>query len=100
MDDSSNLLLRLEDVSFIAGGRLIIDRITLDFAEARRTVILGANGAGKSVLLRLCHGLLSPSSGRIEWAHAEKSNEPVRQAMVFQRPVLLRRSALSNIEYA
>src|SRR5262245_63063860 len=97
-DASPSILpLRLEDVSFIAGGRVTIDRISLCLEAGRRTVILGANGAGKRVLLRLCHGLLPPSSGRIEWACAAESATPSRQAMVFQTPVILRRSAIDNI---
>jgi tungstate transport system ATP-binding protein len=63
-------------------------------------VIVGPNGAGKSVLLRLCHGLLQPTSGTIAWNAPEIPGEARRQAMVFQRPVLLRRSALANITYA
>jgi tungstate transport system ATP-binding protein len=94
---SSILPLRLRDVVLIAGGRVIIDRISFDLAPGPRTVILGANGAGKSVLLRLMHGLLAPTSGTISW---QGENPRRRQAMVFQRPVMLRRSALANLEYA
>src|SRR5262245_40249072 len=65
-----------------------------------RTGILGPNGAGKSVLLRLCHGLLVPTSGTIAWNAPEIPGMPRRQAMVFQRPVMLRRSALGNVMYA
>jgi tungstate transport system ATP-binding protein len=65
-----------------------------------RSVILGPNGAGKSVLLRLCHGLLRPTGGSVAWNAAEIPGAPRRQAMVFQRPVLLRRSALGNLIYA
>jgi tungstate transport system ATP-binding protein len=50
--------------------------------------------------MRLCHGLLDASSGRIEWAAPERPGERRRQAMLFQRPVMLRRSALANVEYA
>jgi tungstate transport system ATP-binding protein len=64
-----------------------------------RTIILGPNGAGKSVLLRLCHGLLKPTGGSIRWSSSEHF-APRRQAMVFQRPVMLRRSALGNVTYA
>src|SRR4029079_8033474 len=60
----------------------------------------GAKGAGKSVLIRLCHGLLQPSAGKVAWAADETRGEPRRQAMVFQRPVMLRRSALANVAYA
>jgi tungstate transport system ATP-binding protein len=96
----SLLPLRLEDVCFAAGGRLIIDHVTLEIAAGARTIVLGPNGAGKSVLMRLCHGLLAPTSGRIVWNRAERPGEPRRQAMVFQRQVMLRRSACANITYA
>ncbi len=91
------LPLHLEDVSFNAAGRAIIDRVSLALEAGPSSIILGANGAGKSVLMRLMHGLLVPSAGRIAWAG---SNAARRQAMVFQRPVLLRRSALANVTYA
>lgn len=97
---TSILPLQLHDVSFAAGGHAIVDRISLVLGAGPRTVILGPNGAGKSVLMRLCHGLLAPTSGRIEWASPERPGERRRQAMVFQRPVMLRRSAIANVEYA
>jgi tungstate transport system ATP-binding protein len=97
---SSILPLRLRDVVLIAGGRVIIDRISFDLAPGPRTVILGANGAGKSVLMRLMHGLLRPTSGEIAWSEPDAERLRRRQAMVFQRPVMLRRSALANLEYA
>ena len=92
------LPLVLDSVSFAIGGKTIIDRVSVELAEGPRTVILGANGAGKSVLMRLCHGLLAPTSGSIEWRGG--SNGRRRQAMVFQRPVMLRRSGHANIVYA
>ena len=91
------LPLRLEDLSFVAGGRSIIDRISVEIAAGPSTVILGANGAGKSVLMRLMHGLLSPTIGKVGWSSPSSEHQ---QAMVFQRPVLLRRSALANVIYA
>lgn len=94
------LPLHLEAVVFEAGGRRIIDGVSLTLEAGLRTVIVGPNGAGKSVLLRLCHGLLPPTSGKIAWNAPEISGAPRRQAMVFQRPVLLRRSALGNILHA
>jgi tungstate transport system ATP-binding protein len=95
---SDLLPLVLDKVSFVAGGRSIIDAVTCEIAAGPRTVILGPNGAGKSVLMRLCHGLLAPTSGRILWQRHGR-HRGRGQAMVFQRPVMLRRSALGNIEY-
>jgi tungstate transport system ATP-binding protein len=97
---SALLPLRLENVGFDAGTRRILRGISLALDTGPRTVIVGPNGAGKSVLLRLCHGLLEPNSGRVIWNTPEPPHSPRRQAMVFQRPVLLRRSAVANIAYA
>ena len=94
---SAILPLRLAGVSFAAGGRTIIPPLDLTLEAGASTVILGANGAGKSVLMRLMHGLLAPSTGRVAW-NADGPRR--RQAMVFQRPVMLRRSALANVVYA
>jgi tungstate transport system ATP-binding protein len=93
---SAILPLRLEEVSFAAGGRMIIERATLALEAGPSTIILGANGAGKSVLMRLMHGLLAPTAGRVAWS-GEGARR--RQAMVFQRPVMLRRSAIANVAY-
>lgn len=99
MRNGSLLPLRLAEVTFVAGGRTIIDRISLEIEAGPSTIILGANGAGKSVLMRLMHGLLSPTSGRIQWSASERPGAPRKQAMVFQRPVMLRRSAHANVAY-
>jgi tungstate transport system ATP-binding protein len=87
------LPLRLEAVAF----RDIIQPLSLELEAGPSTIILGANGAGKSVLMRLMHGLLAPTQGRISW---NADTPRPRQAMVFQRPVMLRRSALANVAYA
>ncbi len=91
------LPLVLEDVSFMVSGRTLIDRVSVEIGAGPRTIILGPNGAGKSVLMRLCHGLLRPTSGSILWKGPNAGRQ--RQAMVFQRPVVLRRSTLANVEY-
>lgn len=93
------LPLVLDNVSFAVGGRTVIDRISAVLEAGPRTIILGPNGAGKSVLMRLCHGLLAPTAGAVLWRGASAPGARRRQAMVFQRPVMLRRSALANIVY-
>jgi len=90
------LPLRLKEVSF----RQIIAPLSLEIAAGPSTIILGANGAGKSVLMRLMHGLLAPTSGELSWNGQGAARVRRGQAMVFQRPVMLRRSALANVVYA
>lgn len=94
----SILPLRVEGLGFAVRGEPLLDDVTLTIRPQRRLVILGPNGAGKSLLLRLCHGLLQPSAGRVAWSmprHVDRA-----QAMVFQRPVLLRRSVFGNMTHA
>ena len=96
----SVLPLCLDHLVFAVGPRRIIDGISVSLDAGPRTMILGPNGAGKSVLLRLCHGLLAATAGTVRWNVPEVVGRPRRQAMVFQRPVLLRRSARDNVTYA
>ena len=84
--------LELDRLGLAENGVRIVEDISLKVSR-NRTAILGPNGAGKSTLLRLMHGLLRPGTGRILWPLA------LTQAMVFQRPVMLRTTALANIEY-
>src|SRR6185437_10926378 len=94
------LPLRLEAVGFAARGATLLAGVTLELAAGPRTIVLGPNGAGKSLLLRLCHGLLAPSTGAVRWQSADPGAIRRAQAMVFQRPVMLRRSASANLRYA
>ncbi|MDZ4254525.1 MAG: ATP-binding cassette domain-containing protein [Sulfuritalea sp.] len=84
--------LAVENLGLTEGRTRIIDAVSLSLA-AQRTVVLGPNGAGKSTLLRLIHGLLRPSGGELRWSR------PLSQAMVFQRPIMLRTTALANVVY-
>ena len=62
---------------------------------------MGANGAGKSLYIRLLHGLLTPDSGLVLWKGEPMTHQHRKhQAMVFQRPVLLRRSVAANLRFA
>lgn len=93
------LPLVLDRLTYAIGGQTIIDGITTVIEAGPRTVILGPNGAGKSVLMRLCHGLLRPTAGCVDWQGNRPRQGRRGQAMVFQRPVMLRRSAVDNVAY-
>lgn len=96
------LPLTLNKISYKAKNKWLIKNISYKFEHGPRTIILGPNGAGKSLLLRLCHRIVEPSEGNIHW-HGDNENSKrvyLKQAMVFQRPVMLRRSVKANVEYA
>ena len=99
--DHSILPLQLRSVCYRPGKNALLQEISLTLVPRYRSILLGPNGAGKSLLLRLCHGLIKPSSGEMRWNGLPMdAGIARRQAMVFQRPVLLRRSVRANIEYA
>ena len=81
-----------------AGLTTILDRLTLTLSSGSPTLVIGPNGAGKSTLLRLCMGLAVPTEGRITWG-GRADAKPTRRAFVFQRPVMLRRTAAANVAY-
>jgi tungstate transport system ATP-binding protein len=95
----SDLPIVLEDVSVVAREVIILDRISLMLAAGAPTVLIGPNGAGKTTLLRLAMGLIGATRGRVTWGGRTQAPS-LHRAIVFQRPVMLRRSAMGNIRYA
>ncbi|MFA9461254.1 ATP-binding cassette domain-containing protein [Thiohalorhabdus sp. Cl-TMA] len=97
---STILPLQVRELCFQVGGTLLLDHLNLELRHGPRTLLIGPNGSGKSLTLRLLHGLIRPSSGTIRWDGLPPDRHlRTRQAMVFQRPVLLRRTVRANIDY-
>ena len=96
----SILPLRVDAITYAMGGQPLVNGVSFEIRGGLRTVIMGPNGAGKSLTLRLCHGLLQPTSGSVRWSGPTPGRGRKRHAMVFQRPVMLRRSALANLTHA
>jgi tungstate transport system ATP-binding protein len=95
----ADLPIQLDAVSFSAGGTAILADVTLSIEKGGPAVIVGPNGSGKTTLLKLAMGLITPSGGRVTWAGRSDADFS-RRAFVFQRPVMLRRSAAANVAYA
>ena len=98
MASVTSLPIEARGVTVRLGGHSALQGIDLRLEGDAPVAVLGANGAGKSVLLRTLHGLVAPTDGAVLWSGSHV--RPRDQAMVFQRPVLLRRSTLANVEYA
>jgi len=86
-------LLRLKEADVAIGAAPILHRVCVSVSRGERLALIGGNGSGKTTLLRTLHGLLAPCRGEVHRA-------PVRQAMVFQRPFLLRTSVERNLRLA
>ncbi len=92
--------LSVLNLQIARNGKALLQVPHLSLDGPGPTLILGPNGAGKSLLLRCLHGLIAPDRGRVEQDGAVLGAEhKARQAMVFQQPVLLRRSVAANLDF-
>ncbi|HEX2555858.1 MAG TPA: phosphate ABC transporter ATP-binding protein [Microvirga sp.] len=92
------LPLVLDGLTVRAGGRAVIDGLSLTVASPGITALIGPNGAGKSLTLRLIDGLLRPDSGTVRFG--DRTARQVRRALVFQRPGLVRAGVAQNVALA
>lgn len=96
---ATDLPIVFEDVSFLAREFMVVQHVGHFFGPGSPTVLIGPNGSGKTTLLRLAMGLITPTSGRITWG-GRTDVPPTRRAIMFQRPVMLRRGTAGNVAFA
>jgi len=96
---ATDLPLMFVDVAIVAGEVTILEGISLTIVPGAPTVLIGPNGSGKTTLLRAAMGLIPATRGGITWGGRQFS-PPDHRAILFQRPVMLRRSAAGNVRYA
>jgi tungstate transport system ATP-binding protein len=99
-DLASILPMTVDGLTFEVAGKTLLAGLGFTLHKGGVTAVIGPNGAGKSLTLRYCHGLITPTSGTVTWGNTPSGRHPKRHAMVFQRPVMLRRSALANVIHA
>jgi tungstate transport system ATP-binding protein len=88
---SSTGLFDVQNVSLSFGAQVALRHIDLQIGRGERIALIGANGCGKSSLLRVLHGLLAPTQGIVV------RSTSLRQAMLFQRPHMLRTQAWRHV---
>ncbi|WP_120635179.1 ATP-binding cassette domain-containing protein [Ruegeria sp. EL01] len=92
--------LQARELQIQSNGKTLLDVPELTLDGPGPTLILGPNGSGKSLLLRCLHGLITPNRGQVaQDGTLLNSDHKARQAMVFQHPVLLRRSVAANLDF-
>lgn len=90
-------LVTLESAGLRFGSVVALRGITLTLHRGDRLALVGANGSGKTSLLRLLHGLVPASEGRRTELPLQPEARMATGAMLFQRPFLLNLSARRNV---
>ncbi len=86
-------LVQLKNVTVRSGATVLLDGVSLDVRAGAPTALVGPNGSGKTTLLRLIMGLVEATAGTVDVADGQR-------AIVFQKPVMLRRTAAKNVAFA
>ena len=93
--------IKVKKLNFEKGQRKLLTDISCEIKAKGITIILGPNGAGKTLFLKCLHGLINSSTCEITFANKTlNANIGKQQSMVFQSPILLRRSVFKNISFA
>lgn len=87
-------IMRLSHATLTKEGKHLLDDVSVDISMHKSTIIMGHNGAGKTLLLSVLHGLVALDSGTLS------HHQPHTQKMVFQKPILMRRSAARHFTFA
>lgn len=80
-------------------GKVILGPVRESLHAGGPTIVVGPNGAGKTTLLRLIHGLERTAGGALSFGIDDVRAVRRKQCFVFQKPIVLRRSALDNVAY-
>jgi len=93
-------MLKIENLKASVDNKSILKGLNLEVNAGEVHAIMGPNGAGKSIFLQTINGLVSIQSGRLTF-NSMQNNQEIReqQAMVFQTPVLLRRTVMANMQF-
>lgn len=92
-DAQTGPILSARDLILSRDGVQLLKSVSLDIAKGSVTFLLGYNGAGKTLLLSCLHGLIEQDSGQISAPSRD------RQKMVFQKPIIMRRTARRHFQF-
>lgn len=96
---SDQALVSLVGVGMRVKATAILRGVDLEIRPGPPTILMGPNGSGKTTILKLMMGLSEPSEGQVKFM-PRAGETPIRRAIVFQKPVMLRRSTAANVRFA
>ena len=97
--DHQFLPLIAQGISYKINGAKLIRNLDLEISTRGSTIILGHNGSGKSLLLKLLHGVITPSSGKITWNNTAPLSNQYWRTFLLQSPTFFKQTVQYNIEF-
>ena len=98
-------MLTVNDINVFYGAIHAIKGVSLEVNEGEIVTLIGANGAGKSTILRTISGLLKPKTGSIQFVGQEIAGMPAHEIVktgISQVPegrrIFAEMSVLENLE--
>lgn len=96
---NQHLPLTVKHLTYSKDKTVLLNDVNLDINGSNSTIILGHNGAGKSLLLKLLHGVIKPDSGSIYWNKDKPDSRQYWRSFLLQKPTFFKRSVRYNIEF-
>ena len=93
------LPLIAENISYEVKNKKLIRDVNLEINSTGSTIILGHNGSGKSLLLKLLHGVITPNSGKVTWNNNTPSTQQYWRTYLLQTPTFFKQTVQYNIEF-
>jgi len=91
--------LVFDAVELQAEGLPLLGPVSVRLSSRGITVVMGANGAGKSLFLSAAHGLVTPNRGSVRWNGVDATSSRAARGFVFQTTPILRRSVAANVAF-
>ena len=96
---NQHLPLSVKELAYSKNKSKLISDVNLEITGSGSTIILGHNGAGKSLLLKLLHGVIEPTTGSISWNKETPNTRQYWRSFLLQKPTFFKRSVRYNIEF-
>lgn len=91
--------LSITTATVVRAGATRLGPVDLEMELGGITAVMGHNGAGKSLFLRLIHGLIAPQQGQVMWDGQSPAVTKQTRGYVFQAPKVMRRSVAANVGF-
>ena len=78
-------MIKIENISKSFGDKTVLDNVSTVFEKGKTNLVIGQSGSGKTILMRICIGLLEPDNGEVWFNNRRFSNLDERKRTVIRK---------------